>query len=252
MFSINNVPRGTNEGGLNLILPFDRMSEMFSDFGLSLNEEMYGKFDAYAELLVSWNEKINLTAITDPAGITEKHFLDSLALFKDDIIPQNSSVIDVGTGAGFPGIPMKIYRNDLKVTLLDSLNKRISFLSEISDKLGIKLTCIHSRAEDGAKKAELREQFDVATARAVAPLPILCEYCLPYVKIGGKFIALKGPNENAKDSFTAYRTLGAEIEDVREYELPCGDKRQIIIYSKVKETPKKYPRNPSQIDKKPL
>ena len=235
-----------------MILPYNETEEMFKSFGLILNEEIYRNFDFYAELLVSWNEKINLTAITDPLGITEKHFLDSLAVFKDDIIPQNSSVIDVGTGAGFPGIPMKIYRNDLKVTLLDSLNKRINFLTEVSNKLSLGMNCIHSRAEDGAKKTDLREQFDIATARAVAPLPVLCEYCLPYVKIGGKFIALKGPNEDAKDSFTAYSTLGAEISDLKEYELPCGDKRQIIVYNKIKVTPKKYPRNPSQIDKKPL
>lgn len=235
-----------------MILPYNETEEMFKSFGLNLNEEMYRNFDFYAELLVSWNEKINLTAITDPFGITEKHFLDSLAVFKDDIIPKYSSVIDVGTGAGFPGIPMKIYRNDLKVTLLDSLNKRINFLTEVSNKLSLGMNCIHSRAEDGAKKADLREKFDIATARAVAPLPILCEYCLPYVKIGGKFVALKGPNEDVKDSFTAYRTLGAEISDVKEYELPCGDKRRIIVYNKIKETPKKYPRNPSQIDKKPL
>lgn len=235
-----------------MILPYNETKEMFKSFGLNLNEEIYEKFDSYAELLVSWNEKINLTAITDPLGITEKHFLDCLAVFKEDIIPQNSSIIDVGTGAGFPGIPMKIYRNDLTVTLLDSLNKRINFLTEVSNKLSLGMNCIHSRAEDGAKKADLREQFDIATARAVAPLPVLCEYCLPYIKVGGKFIALKGPNEDAKDSFTAYRTLGAEISDVKEYELPCGDKRQIIVYNKIKETPKKYPRNPSQIDKKPL
>ena len=235
-----------------MILPYSEANEMFKGFGLNLNEKIYEKFDTYAELLVCWNEKINLTAITNPLGITEKHFLDSLAVFRNDIIPQNSSVIDVGTGAGFPGIPMKIYRNDLKVTLLDSLNKRINFLTEVSDKLSLDMNCIHSRAEDGAKKADLREQFDIATARAVAPLPILCEYCLPYVKIGGQFVALKGPNEDAKASFTAYRTLGAEISDVKEYELPCGDKRQIIVYYKIKETPRKYPRNPSQIDKKPL
>lgn len=235
-----------------MILPYNEAEEMFKGFGLNFDDEMYRKFDFYAELLVSWNEKINLTAITDAHGITEKHFLDSLAAFKDDIISQNSRIIDIGTGAGFPGIPMKIYRDDLEVTLLDSLNKRINFLSEVSEKLSLGLKCVHSRAEDGAKNAELREKFDIATARAVAPFPILCEYCLPYVKIGGKFIALKGPNEDAKDSFTAYRTLGAEISDIREYQLPCGDKRQIIIYNKVKETPKKYPRNPSQISKKPL
>lgn len=235
-----------------MILPYNETEKMFREFGLSISEEMYKQFDCYAEMLVEWNEKINLTAITDAQGITEKHFLDSLAAFRIDVIPQNASIIDVGTGAGFPGIPMKIYRNDLNVTLLDSLNKRVKFLSEISDSLSLGMNCIHSRAEDGAKKPELREKFDIATARAVAPLPVLCEYCLPYVKVGGSFIALKGPNENAKDSFTAYRTLGAEIDEIAEYQLPCGDKRQIIIYKKVKETPAKYPRNPSQIDKKPL
>lgn len=235
-----------------MILPYNEAEEMFRSFGLCLSEDMYRQFDAYAELLVEWNEKINLTAITDAQGITEKHFLDSLAAFRNDIIPQNASVIDVGTGAGFPGIPMKIYRNDLKVTLLDSLNKRVNFLSEVSDRLSLGMNCIHSRAEDGAKKNELREKFDIATARAVAPLPILCEYCLPYVKVGGCFIALKGPNENAKNSFTAYRTLGAEIADITEYQLPCGDKRQLVVYKKIKDTPAKYPRNPSQIDKKPL
>lgn len=235
-----------------MILPYKEAEGMFQSFGLNFSEAMYRQFDSYAELLVEWNEKINLTAITDAQGITEKHFLDSLAAFRNDIIPQNASVIDVGTGAGFPGIPMKIYRNDLNVTLLDSLNKRVKFLSEVSDRLSLGVDCIHLRAEDGAKKSELREQFDIATARAVAPLPVLCEYCLPYVKVGGSFIALKGPNENAKESFTAYRTLGAEIEDITEYQLPCGDKRQIIVYKKIKETPSKYPRNPSQIDKKPL
>ena len=151
-----------------MILPYNEAKVMFESFGLALTDEMYRKFDEYAELLVSWNEKINLTAITDAQGITEKHFLDSTAVFKYDIIPQNSCVIDVGTGAGFPGIPMKIYRDDLKLTLLDSLNKRIGFLSEVSDSLSLGAACIHSRAEDGAKKPELREQFDIATARAVA------------------------------------------------------------------------------------
>lgn len=235
-----------------MILPYNETADMFLSFGMNLDEEKYRLFDEYAELLVNWNEKINLTAITDAEGITEKHFLDSVAMFKNDLVAQNSTIIDVGTGAGFPGIPMKIFRNDLNVTLLDSLNKRIKFLEEVSDKLSLGLNCIHSRAEDGAKKENLREKFDVATARAVAPLPILCEYCLPYVKVGGSFIALKGPNENAKDSFTAYRTLGAEISEIIEYQLPCGDNRQIIVYKKIKETPSKYPRNPSQIDKKPL
>lgn len=235
-----------------MILPYNSATELFQMFGLKLSEKNYSDFDKYSELLIEWNEKINLTAITDPEGITEKHFLDSLAIFKTGYLKDNFTVIDVGTGAGFPGIPMKIFKNDIKLTLLDSLNKRINFLKEVSNMLSLDANCIHSRAEDGAKKADLRECFDVATARAVAPLPILCEYCLPYVKIGGIFAALKGPNENAKDSFTAYRTLGAEISDIIEYQLPCGDNRQLIIYNKIKETPSKYPRKSVQIDKKPL
>ncbi len=235
-----------------MIIPYNSASELFRSFGLELSESAYSDFDKYAKLLVEWNEKINLTAITDPSGITEKHFLDSLAIFKTGCVNDNASVIDVGTGAGFPGVPMKIFKNDIQLTLLDSLNKRIKFLNDVSDDLGLDAVCIHSRAEDGAKKADLRESFDIATARAVASLPILCEYCIPYVKIGGIFAALKGPNENATDSFTAYRILGAEIAEVIEYDLPCGDKRQLIIYNKIKETPSKYPRKSVQIEKKPL
>lgn len=235
-----------------MILPINTAQDLFKSFGLELNDNIYNKFEKYADFLIEWNEKINLTAITDPQGITEKHFLDSLAIFRTGYLHDNASVIDVGTGAGFPGIPMKIFKSDIQLTLLDSLNKRIKFLNEVSDNLGLDAVCIHLRAEEGAKNTDLRESFDVATARAVAPLPILCEYCLPYVKIGGIFAALKGPNENSKDSFTAYRTLGAEIMEVIEYELPCGDKRQLIIYNKIKETPQKYPRKFAQIEKKPL
>lgn len=235
-----------------MILPYNIMSEIFGEYGLELTEKHYADFDLYASLLVEWNEKINLTAITDPKGITIKHFLDSVLIFKYTEINIDSRFIDVGTGAGFPGIPMKIYKNDLECTLLDSLNKRVSFLQDVSEKLNLPMNCVHSRAEDGGKSPLLRGSFDVAVARAVAALPVLCEYCMPYVKIGGKFIAMKGPNENYKDAYTAYKTLGGEIEDVKEYFLPSGDKRQIIVIGKVKDTPHKYPRNSAQIAKKHL
>jgi 16S rRNA (guanine527-N7)-methyltransferase len=235
-----------------MILSFDKTAELFDKYDLKLSEKQYNDLNEYAELLVEWNQKINLTAITDPEGITVKHFLDSLLIFKYTDITDGSSFIDVGTGAGFPGIPMKIYMNSLECTLLDSLNKRISFLNEVSDKLNLPMNCIHARAEEGGRKSELRENFDFAVARAVAALPVLCEYCMPYVKIGGKFIAMKGPNENYKNAYTAYKTLGGEVENVTEYELPSGDKRQIIVINKVKETPVKYPRNAGQISKKPL
>lgn len=235
-----------------MLLPYENTVALFDKYDLELTEKQYANFNKYSEMLVEWNEKINLTAITDPEGITVKHMLDSLLIFKYADIKPESSYIDVGTGAGFPGIPMKIYDNSLDCFLLDSLNKRINFLNEVSAALELPMTAIHSRAEDGGHKPELREKFDFSVARAVAPLPVLCEYCMPYVKLGGAFIAMKGPNENYKDSYTAYKTMGGEISEVKEYTLPNDEKRQIIIINKVKETPSKYPRNPSQISKKPL
>lgn len=229
-----------------------KLREIFAKENLTLSDTQIEKFKTYAEMLVEWNEKINLTAITDDEGVAEKHFLDSvLPLTKVDV-PHGTSVIDVGTGAGFPAIPMKIYREDIEITLLDSLNKRINFLSEVSDALDLSADCIHSRAEDGGKNPDLREKFDIATARAVAPLPVLCEYCLPFVKVGGKFLALKGPNENAEDAEKAVEILGGKICSTWNYSLPSGDNRRLIVIEKVKETPKKYPRDAGKIKKSPI
>ena len=229
-----------------------KLLEIFSKENLTLSDAQVEKFETYAEMLCEWNEKINLTAITDDEGIVEKHFLDSvLPLTKVDV-PCGTSIIDVGTGAGFPAVPMKIFREDIEITLLDSLNKRINFLSEVSSKTGISAKCIHSRAEDGGKNSELREKFDIATARAVAPLPVLCEYCLPFVKVGGKFLALKGPNEDEKEAENALSVLGGKILSVCDYSLPSGDGRRLIVIEKVKETPKKYPRDAGKIKKAPL
>lgn len=233
------------------ILPFGDISAMFGKCSLELNETQYDMLDRYAELLVEYNKVMNLTGITDPEGISEKHFLDSLLIFKYADIPENSSVIDVGTGAGFPGVPMKLYRNDLKVTLLDSLNKRVNFLKEVSENT-LPMECVHARAEEGGRKAEYREKFDFAVARAVAALPVLAEYCMPYVKTGGKFIAMKGPNEDISLGKNAVKILGGEISQVIDYELPSGDKRVIVIINKISDTPTKYPRNSGQISKKNL
>lgn len=235
-----------------MILPYDRTAAVFSQYGLELSKDVYNKLDIYAKMLVEWNRKINLTAITDAEGITVKHFLDSILVFKYADIPDRSSCIDVGTGAGFPAVPMKIYNNTLDCTLLDSLQKRLNFLSEVSGTLNLPMKCVHARAEDGGKMPQLREKMDISIARAVAALPILCEYCLPFVKVGGKFIAMKGPNENYKDAYAACKTMGGEFLCVEEYELPDGDKRQIIIMEKIKNTPIKYPRNSGQIRKNPL
>lgn len=233
------------------ILPYNEISALFEKSGMNINEEQYALLDKYAELLVEYNKVMNLTGITDPMGISEKHFLDSLLVFKLADIPEKSTVIDVGTGAGFPGVPMKLYCPDLDVTLLDSLNKRINFLEAVSHET-LTMTCIHARAEEGGRKNELREMFDIAIARAVAALPILAEYCLPYVKVGGSFIAMKGPNEDISQGESAVKILGGEISDVINYELPSGDKRVIVIVKKISPTPTKYPRNGGQISKKSL
>lgn len=234
-----------------MIIEKEKFIGLFRENELTITDEMYDKFYEYSELLTDWNNKINLTAITDPEGITVKHFLDSLLIFKYADIKENAAVIDVGTGAGFPGIPMKIYRPDLKVTLLDSLNKRINFLSEVSERIMLPMECVHGRAEECAKKTELRECYDFAVARAVAAMPVLCEYCLPYVKVGGCFIAMKGPGEDISAAENAVKILGGKIDKIVDYDLN-GDGRKIAVVKKISHTPLKYPRNSGQISKKHL
>ncbi len=233
------------------IISFEEFKNIFLGEGLEINKSQYEMLDKYANMLVEYNKVMNLTGITDPMGISEKHFLDSLLIFKYCNIPRNAKVIDVGTGAGFPGVPMKIYRPDIQVTLLDSLMKRVKFLEEVS-KNTLDMECIHSRAEDGGHSEMLREKYDAAAARAVAALPVLAEYCMPYVKVGGIFIAMKGPNENIDEGKSAVEVLGGKISDIFEYSLPCGDKRVIIVIKKISDTPTKYPRTGSQISKKHL
>lgn len=222
--------------------------------GLILSEEQIEKLDIYEKLLLEWNKKMNLTAITDSDGIAIKHFYDSLTplIFSD--LPKGAKIIDVGTGAGFPSIPLAIARLDLRFTLLDSLNKRLTFLNEVCDELSIKSELVHMRAEDAAKKLEFREKFDISISRAVASLPTLCEYCLPFVKIGGIFIAMKGANakQELKESKNAIKVLGAELEDNIEITLPDGSERNLVIMRKINATPKIYPRHGSKISKKPL
>lgn len=212
------------------------------------------RFDRYAEMLVSYNEKVNLTALTSPDDIAEKHFIDSILPFLHFPLKEGASVIDVGTGAGFPSCPLKIIRDDILLTLVDSLNKRVNFLSMLSDALSLEAECIHARAEELGRNSDYRERFDVATARAVANLPILCEYCMPFVKVGGYFVALKGSRgaEEAKEAYTAIKTLGGKLQEVYEYSLPSGDSRTLIVVKKISQTPPKYPRNKGVMTKKPL
>ncbi len=230
---------------------FEYCSYEFKVAGLELSHELYGKLDIYADFLVEYNEKVNLTAITDPSEILKKHFIDSIALSKYVSISDNSSIIDVGTGAGFPSVPLKLFRPDIKVTLLDSLNKRVEFLRQLCEKLGIEAEFIHGRAEDFSKLSEYREKYDFSCARAVANLSLLSEFCIPFVKVGGSFISMKGPSEDISDGENAVKLLGGEISDIAEYDL-FGEQRRIIIVKKISQTPPKYPRNSSQIKKKQL
>ncbi len=227
-----------------------------NDVEIEINEEQATKFMRYLELLLEWNEKINLTAITEPHDVVVKHFVDSLFLLKFSDIPKGASFIDVGTGAGFPGVPIKIMRPDIKLTLLDSLNKRLNFLGEVCKELDIDVNLVHARAEDAGKKPELREKFDIATARAVAKLSVLSEYCIPLVKKGGAFISMKGPNfgTELKEGENAVKILGAVKEKNETFTLPDAEnsERNITIFRKKNATPKIYPRHGNKISKSPL
>ncbi len=235
---------------------YDLMAKAAEDVGLELTTEQYDQFITYMRLLQEWNEKINLTAIVDDEEIIKKHFIDSMKAFKRDEFKQNVNVIDVGTGAGFPGIPIAIMNPNINVTLLDSLNKRIKFLDIVINKLGLKnIKTIHSRAEDGARNKNLREKFDIATSRAVANMSVLSEYCLPYVKVGGKFIALKGPavEQEIEESNIAIKTLGGELEQICEVKIEDTDLRHnLVVIKKIKECAKTYPRKAGTISKNPI
>lgn len=231
------------------------LQNYIKDYKITLTENQYEQFQKYFELLAEWNGKMNLTAITDESGVALKHFADSLSLLNFVDIPQNSSLADVGTGAGFPGVVLKIARPDIKLTLIDSLNKRLVFLNEVCSQLGIDAELIHSRAEDGARDEKLRESFDFVASRAVARMNVLSEYCLPYVKVGGAFCAMKGAqaNEEFKESLNAINTLGGKLENKYFFELPeNGGERAIAVVRKVKNTPQKYPRQSGKIKAKAL
>ena len=222
--------------------------------GITLSEIQLRQFYNYMNLLIEWNRKINLTAITEPDEIILKHFVDSLTISK--YISDGTRVVDVGTGAGFPGIPLKIYRQDIEITLLDSLQKRINFLDEVIRELNLeKIETIHSRVEDFGKDKKYREKFDIATSRAVANLATLSEYLLPLVKVGGKVISMKGSliEEELELSKNAIKILGGKVEKVDEFNLPNSDiSRNIVLIDKIKETSNKYPRKAGEPSKKPL
>lgn len=229
-------------------------TKMLNGLNMMLNDKKIQKFYDYMNALLEWNRNINLTSITEQNDIIQKHFIDSLTILK--YINNEEKIIDVGTGAGFPGIPLKISNENLDITLLDSLNKRILFLDYIINKLELKeIKAIHSRVEDIAIDSKYREKFDIATSRAVAQLNVLIEYLIPLVRIGGKCICMKGGNieQELECSKRALKILGGEIEKIDTFNLPNSDiKRNIIIVRKVNKTPNTYPRKAGIPTKKPL
>ena len=224
--------------------------------GIALSDHQMKQFLKYYELLVEWNEFMNLTAITEYDEVMKKHFLDSLSLIKTYDVSKNRTVIDVGTGAGFPGLAIKIAYPELQVTLLDSLNKRIKFLDEVILQLGLTgVETVHGRAEDYAKPGKLREKFDLCVSRAVANLTSLTEYCLPFVKVGGEFISYKSEkmSEELEHAKKAISVLGGKYDRCEEFYLPESDIfRNLVVIKKVKETPKKYPRKAGMPTKEPI
>ena len=232
------------------------LTEKVKELSIVLNDKQIQQFEQYYNILVEWNKVMNLTAITEYEEVVEKHFLDSLTIVNAIHVKKIETLIDVGTGAGFPGIPLKIAFPHLKVTLLDSLNKRIKFLNEVINLLELNdIKAIHGRAEDYAKQAEYREQYDICVSRAVANLATLSEYCLPYVKVDGLFVPYKSGeiDEELKSSEKAVSILGGKVEEVVKFQLPGTDiGRSFVKIHKIKETKKKYPREAGMATKEPL
>ena len=227
-----------------------------ADLGFPLTDRQKEQYERYFELLVEWNEKINLTAITDKDEVYLKHFYDSIAPILQGLIEnQPIRLLDIGAGAGFPSLPMKILFPDLDVTIIDSLNKRINFLHLLAEELGLSgVHFYHGRAEDFAQDKSFRAQFDLVTARAVARMQVLSELTIPYLKVGGRLLALKASNapEELEEAKNALNILFSKVEDNLQYELPNGDPRYITVVEKKKETPNKYPRKAGMPNKRPL
>jgi 16S rRNA (guanine(527)-N(7))-methyltransferase RsmG len=227
-----------------------------AEYSIALDDAMLTAFVLYSDFLLEYNQKVNLTAITAPDEIIVKHFLDSLLVLHAYDIPHGAKVIDVGTGAGFPGVPLGIARPDLNLTLLDSTGKKVAFLERLVDEIRphTRPECIHGRAEQAAQNPLYREQFDVAASRAVAALPALCEYAMGFVKVGGVFIALKGGDveDEANEAQAAIRMMGGELDRIEPYTLPDNSRRSMVIIKKISQTSAKYPRISAKIAKAPL
>lgn len=232
------------------------LKETFHKLDLTLTDSQVTQFLNYESLLVEWNKHMNLTGITESQAIYDKHFADSLTCLKTDKIIKGAKIIDVGTGAGFPGMPIKIYRPDVEMTLLDSLNKRINFLKAVADENDIDgIHFIHGRAEDYGQNLDFREQYDIVVSRAVAELPVLLEYCTPFLKVGGYFIAQKGKKCEEELSLAAHaiEVLNLKVEEVLSVETSEATKdHYLIVIKKIESTDSKYPRRAGKPIKKPL
>ena len=231
-----------------------RFKKLLEDAGLGRFSPLYPALSRYCDLLLDWNTRMNLTAIREPDAVMEKHFIDSLLPLSLVELPQGASLVDVGTGAGFPGLPMKLARPDLRLTLLDSLQKRLTFLEAVCGELETEARLVHARAEDAGRDPAHRERYDVAVSRAVAGLGALAEYCLPLVRAGGVVLALKGSSgrEEAAQGERAVAVCGGRIREVLTYSLPGGDARTLVVLEKISQTPTKYPRTATKIAKNPL
>ena len=230
----------------------ERLHFLALQSGIELDQTALDRFDTYAELLVEWNGKMNLTAITEPEEIEVKHFLDCLMLPKYFDLKNTKTVIDVGAGAGFPSVPLLIYNPDLCLTMMDAINKRLTFLDTAIHAIGLEANLVHARAEDSGQDKNYREMFDLATARAVAPMNVLAEYCLPFVKVGGYFVALKGSNDDTEQAKDAIATLGGEVVNNVSYKLNGTEPRSIVVVKKISQTPTQFPRKAKKISAKPL
>lgn len=236
--------------------PKSLLLESAQALGIALSEAQTDQFMQYLSLLLEWNEKMNLTAITDPVEVVQKHFIDCISVLPHLDLQGGETMIDVGTGAGFPGVPLKIANPALQVTLLDALQKRLTFLDTLTQSLDLSdVTLVHSRAEDGGQNPDLREQFDLCVSRAVANLAVLLEYCLPFVKVGGKLAALKGPDatQEIEQAQNALQIVGGKVTAVIPITIPHTDlQHQLVLVEKIAPTPQRYPRKAGKISKKPL